>query len=86
MSINENKIIQAFGNFCRLLGDLPGFVVFNMLQIWLDKTPSAYVIPTNGIGRILTIVQHTHNLALALNRAHAMFFPFHYSIFYSHKR
>jgi hypothetical protein len=69
-----------------LLGDLPKFVVFNMLQIWLDQTPPAFVYSTNGINRILAIVQHSHNLALALNRAHAMFFPFHYSIFYSHKR
>jgi hypothetical protein len=74
------------GNFCRLLGDLPYFVVFNMLQIWVDYTPLALTIPVNAIGRILTAVQHSHNLALAVNRAHAMFFPFHYKFVYSKKR
>jgi hypothetical protein len=66
------------------LGDLPKFIVNNMLQI--TQSMPWFVISTNGIGRILTVVQHTHNLALALNRAHAMFFPFHYKFFYSQKK
>jgi hypothetical protein len=57
-----------------------------MLQIWTDQTPAAFIIPVNGIFRITTVVQHTHNLALAVNRAHALFFPFHYKFVYSKKR
>jgi hypothetical protein len=57
-----------------------------MLQIWTDKTPAAYIYPLNGITNMLSIVQHTHNLALAVNRAHATFFPVHYKFVYSKKR
>jgi hypothetical protein len=75
---------QAFGNFCHLFADLPNFVVYNMLLL-AGKGPALTYL-NNTIILILSIVQHTHNLALALNRAHAMFFPFHYNFFYSKKR
>jgi hypothetical protein len=60
-----------------------------MLQIWTneaDPPPAAFIYPVNGIYRTVMVVQHTHNLALAVNRAHAMFFPFHYKFVYSKKR
>jgi hypothetical protein len=55
-------------------------------MLLLDSMPLALSRLNNTIILILAIVQHTHNLALALNRAHAMFFPFHYNFFYSKKR
>jgi hypothetical protein len=69
---------QAIGGFLRLLFDLPNFI-----KIYLDATPYWYSYLINGGVHTADMVQHTHNLALAINRAYALFFPFHYSMVYA---
>jgi hypothetical protein len=75
--------IQAIGNFLRLLADLPNTIAFDILNL---TTGPLYNYLNNGIVRSLVAVQHTHNLALAINRAHGMFFPFHYNMVYAKKK
>jgi hypothetical protein len=81
----EKLTKQAIGGLLRLLFDLPNFVTVYMLHLF-DTTPIWYGYSVNGGVRIANMVQHTHNLALALNRAYGLFFPFHYSMVFAKKK
>jgi hypothetical protein len=74
---------QAIGGFLRLLFDLPTYILENMLHLFDPRPAFWYAYLINGGVHTANMVQHTHNLALAINRAYALFFPFHYSMVYA---
>jgi hypothetical protein len=76
---------QAIGGLIRLLFDLPPYILDTMLHLF-NPTPLWYAYLINGGVHTANMVQHTHNLALAINRAHGLFFPFHYSMVFAKKK
>jgi hypothetical protein len=70
-------------NFLRLVDDFPTFVVDSILVLPRSPGYSVYIFVMNSSQSCLETALHTHNLALAANRMHALCFPFHYNMFYA---
>ena len=71
---------RAVGNMLRLLLELPNFINLYILKT-ANPLPQPYYFINNANYRTFNAMQAFHILALAINRVHAIFFPFHYQRF-----